>query len=108
MVKTASKSEFTKNDDSKMLDFNEEKVRETQRSFRPIRSTTTSVNMVYIVEFPKEDALKQYEALATSGTPIFLLEAPLLKESLFKFNYKGNCRVMVESSLCLGRNGLRC
>lgn len=32
--------------------------------------------MVYMVEFPEDDALEQYEMLARSGTPIFLLEAP--------------------------------
>lgn len=58
-----------------MIEFKEEGVRETQWSFIPICSTKTYVNMVYTVEFPEEENLKQHEALAKSGTPIFLLEA---------------------------------
>lgn len=34
--------------------------------------------MVYTVEFPKGDALKEYEVLSRSKTPIFLLESHLL------------------------------
>lgn len=55
IVKTASKSEKYEHNDFEMADFEEENTRETQRSIRPIRSTTNSVNMVYTIEFLDEN-----------------------------------------------------
>lgn len=64
-------------EDSDMIDFKEENTKETQRSFRPIQSIKVNVNMVYIMEFPKDD-----EELARIGTPLLLIEEPPLKDNV--------------------------
>ena len=38
-----------------MLDFKEENAEETKRSFRPLRFTKASTNMIYTVQFPEEE-----------------------------------------------------
>lgn len=65
-----------------MIHFKEENVREAQRSFRPIRSTKASVNMVYTVEFLEEDALKQYASLAKNDANFPMRGTPAKGEAI--------------------------
>lgn len=54
-IKTASKFKTDIDPDEKMLDFNEENAEETRRSFRPLRFTKASTNMIYTMQFPDEE-----------------------------------------------------
>ncbi|KAL1815684.1 hypothetical protein ACET3Z_018258 [Daucus carota] len=54
-IKTASKFKADINPDEEMLDFKEENAEETKRSFRPLRFTKASTNMIYTVQFPEEE-----------------------------------------------------
>ncbi|KAK1356083.1 hypothetical protein POM88_049339 [Heracleum sosnowskyi] len=73
MIRSSYKGRKGVEDGSDMPDFKEENAQETQAFFRPPYAAT---NMVYTIEFPEEERLKEYEALARVGTPIFFLEAP--------------------------------
>lgn len=52
-IKTASKFKADIDPDEEMLDFKEENAEETKRSFRPLRFTKASTNMIYTVQFPR-------------------------------------------------------
>ncbi|XP_017227902.2 uncharacterized protein LOC108203469 [Daucus carota subsp. sativus] len=58
-IKTASKFKADIDPDEEMLDFKEENAEETKRSFRPLRFTKASTNMIYTVQFPEEENSQQ-------------------------------------------------
>ncbi|KAK1400378.1 hypothetical protein POM88_010241 [Heracleum sosnowskyi] len=73
MIRSSRKGSKGVEEDSDMPDFDQESTQETQASFKPPYAST---NMVYTIEFLKEERLQDYEALARDGIPIFFLEAP--------------------------------
>ncbi|KAK1363262.1 hypothetical protein POM88_038823 [Heracleum sosnowskyi] len=73
MIRSSRKGSKGVGEDSDMSDFDQESTQETQASFKPPYAST---NMVYSIEFPEEERLQDYEALARDGIPIFFLEAP--------------------------------
>ena len=58
VMKSAFKEIKVEDADEEMLDFKEENVKETSRSFRSIWFTQTSLNMIFTVQFPDDDMAK--------------------------------------------------